>query len=133
MVEYSAEFVLLKPKDMTKANGVLRYDAPNRGNILTLVNPATTPSDAEFFERGYSLLYSAWQGDVPKSSPARLDADRAGGEERRRQSSITGPYRAELIPSSATPVQCAAEWRVQRHHDSLCAGQPRQHAARATA
>ena len=32
MVEYSAEFVMLKPKDMTKANGVLRYDAPNRGN-----------------------------------------------------------------------------------------------------
>jgi hypothetical protein len=72
MVEYSADFVLLKPKDMTKASGVLRYDAPNRGNILTLPAPATTPSDAVFLERGYVLLYSAWQGDVPKSSPARL-------------------------------------------------------------
>ena len=104
LVEYSAEFVLLKPKDMTKANGVLRYDAPNRGNILTLVNPATTPSDAEFFERGYSLLYSAWQGDVPKSSPARLTltvpvAKNADG------TSITGAYRVELIPATATPVQ----------------------------
>ena len=28
-VEYSAGFVLFKPKDMAKANGVLRYDAPN--------------------------------------------------------------------------------------------------------
>ena len=104
MVEYSAEFVLIKPKDMTKANGVLRYDAPNRGNILTLVNPSATPSDAEFLERGYSLLYSAWQGDVPKSSAARLTlqvpvAKNADG------SSITGPYRAELIPAAATPVQ----------------------------
>ena len=103
MVEYSAEFVLIKPKDMSKANGVLRYDAPNRGNILTLVNPTAAPSDAVYLERGYSLLYSAWQGDVPKSSAARLTlavpvAKNADG------TSITGPYRAELVPSAATPV-----------------------------
>jgi hypothetical protein len=103
MVEYKTEFVLLKPKDMSKANGVLRYDAPNRGNILTMPNPAATPGDAEYLERGYTLLYSAWQGDVPKSSPARLTltvpvAKNADG------SSITGPYRAELIISAATPV-----------------------------
>ena len=103
LVDYSAEFVLIKPKDMSKSNGVLRYDAPNRGNILTLVNPMANPSDAEYLERGYSLLYSAWQGDVPKSSAARLTltvpvAKNADG------SSITGPYRAELILSAATPV-----------------------------
>nr|WP_145549556.1 alpha/beta hydrolase domain-containing protein [Variovorax boronicumulans] len=103
MVEYSAEFVMLKPKDMSKASGVLRYDAPNRGNILTLLNPAATPSDAVYLERGYVVLYSAWQGDVPKSSPARLTATvpvakNADG------SSITGPYRAELVPGAATPV-----------------------------
>jgi hypothetical protein len=103
MVEYSAEFVLIKPKDMSKSNGVLRYDAPNRGNILTMINPTVNPSDAEYLERGYSLLYSAWQGDVPKSSAARLTltvpvARNADG------SSITGPYRSELILSAATPV-----------------------------
>lgn len=103
MVEYSADFVLLKPKDMSKANGVLRYDAPNRGNILTMPNPSATPSDAIYFERGYSLLYSAWQGDVPKTTPARLTvtvpvAKNADG------SSITGTYRTELVPTAATPV-----------------------------
>lgn len=103
MVEYQAEFVMLKPKDMSKASGVLRYDAPNRGNILTMVNPTATPSDAIYLERGYVLLYSAWQGDVPKSSPARLTvtvpvAKNADG------SSITGPYRSELVPTAATPV-----------------------------
>jgi hypothetical protein len=103
MVEYSADFVLIKPKDMSKSNGVLRYDAPNRGNILTMINPSATPSDAEYLERGYSLLYSAWQGDVPKSSAARLTlsvpvAKNTDG------SSITGPYRSELILSAATPV-----------------------------
>src|SRR5699024_8232653 len=88
-----------KPEDMSKANGVLRYDAPNRGNILTMINPAATPSDAIYLERGYVILYSAWQGDVPKSNPNRLTvsvpvARNADG------SSITGPYRAELVPSA---------------------------------
>jgi hypothetical protein len=103
MVEYTADFVMLKPKDMSKASGVLRYDAPNRGNILTMVNPTASPSDAVYLERGYVILYSAWQGDVPKSNPNRLTvsvpvAKNADG------SSITGPYRAELVPAAATPV-----------------------------
>jgi hypothetical protein len=103
MVEYSADFVMIKPKDMAKASGVLRYDAPNRGNILTMVNPAATPSDAVFLERGYVLLYSAWQGDVPKSSPARLTVT-VPVAKNKDGSSITGTYRSELIPSAATPV-----------------------------
>ena len=82
---------------------MLRYDAPNRGNILTMPNPGVTPGDAEFLERGYALLYAAWQGDVPKSSPARLTltvpvAKNPDG------SSITGAYRAELIPATLTPA-----------------------------
>ncbi|GAA4330934.1 alpha/beta hydrolase domain-containing protein [Pigmentiphaga soli] len=99
MVEYKADFVLLKPKDPSKASGVLRYDAPNRGNILTMIDPAAVPSDAVYLERGYVILYSAWQGDVPKSSPARLTvtvpvAKNPDG------SSITGAYRAELVPTA---------------------------------
>ncbi|WP_457329859.1 alpha/beta hydrolase domain-containing protein [Rhizobacter sp. P5_C2] len=103
MVEYSADFVLLKPKDMSKASGVLRYDAPNRGTILTMPNPVATPSDAVFLERGYVLLYSAWQGDVPKSSAARLTLT-VPVAVNRDGSSITGTYRSELVPSASTPV-----------------------------
>jgi hypothetical protein len=103
MVEYKTDFVMLKPKDMSKASGVLRYDAPNRGNILTMVNPATTPSDAVYLERGYVLLYSAWQGDVPKSSPQRLTVS-VPVAKNPDGSSLTGPYRSELVPTSATPV-----------------------------
>jgi len=103
MVEYSAEFVLLKPKDMSKASGVLRYDAPNRGNILTMVNPTATPSDAVYLERGYVLLYSAWQGDVPKSSAARLTLT-VPVAKNKDGTSITGTYRSELIPAAVTPV-----------------------------
>jgi len=103
MVGYSADFVMLKPKDMSKASGVLRYDAPNRGNMLTLLNPAATPSDAVYLERGYVMLYSAWQGDVPKSNPNRLTVT-VPVAKNKDGSSITGPYRTELVPAAATPV-----------------------------
>jgi hypothetical protein len=91
-VEYTADFVLLMPKDMTKANGVLRYDAPNRGNIVAI--------DPYFAARGYVFLSSAWQGDVPAATgkvtltvPVAKNAD---------GSSITGPYRAELFPAASS-------------------------------
>ncbi|MDA8443783.1 alpha/beta hydrolase domain-containing protein [Paracidovorax valerianellae] len=103
MVEYSADFVMLKPKDMARASGVLRYDAPNRGNILTQPNPATTPGDAVYFERGYVMLYSAWQGDVPKTTPARLTVT-VPVARNKDGSTITGPYRTELVPTSAVPA-----------------------------
>lgn len=103
MVEFSTEFVMLKPKDMAKASGVLRYDAPNRGNMLTYLNPSANPSDAVYLERGYVLLYSAWQGDVPKSNPNRLTVT-VPVAKNKDGSSITGPYRTELVPSAATPV-----------------------------
>lgn len=102
MVEYSADFVMLKPKDLSKASGVLRYDAPNRGNILTMPNPTATPGDAVYFERGYVMLYSAWQGDVPKSTPARLTVT-VPVAKNKDGSSITGPYRTELVPTAAVP------------------------------
>jgi hypothetical protein len=102
MVEYSTEFVMLKPKDMAKAGGILRYDAPNRGNILTMPNLATSPSDAVYFEQGYVWLFSAWQGDVPKSSAARLTLT-VPIAKNKDGSSITGPYAAELIASTASP------------------------------
>lgn len=92
MVEYSSQFVLFKPKDMSKATGVLRYDAPNRGGIVEL--------DPYFASRGYVFLTAAWQGDVPQAAgklaltvPVAKNTD---------GSSITGPYRAELFPAVNT-------------------------------
>ncbi|XAH26314.1 alpha/beta hydrolase domain-containing protein [Xylophilus sp. GW821-FHT01B05] len=103
MVEYQSDFVMLKPKDMARANGILRYDAPNRGNILTMPNLATAPSDAVYFEQGYVWLFSAWQGDVPKSSAQRLTLD-VPIARNKDGSSITGPYAAELIATAASPA-----------------------------
>ncbi|SAI05298.1 Uncharacterised protein [Bordetella ansorpii] len=99
MVEYVSEFVLFRPRNAADGNGILRYDAPNRGNLLTLVGGQP---EALLRRRGYSVLYSAWQGDVPKSAAERLTlqvpvARAADG------GSITGPYRAELIARTASP------------------------------
>ena len=102
MVEYSADFTMLKPKDMSKASGVLRYDAPNRGNILTAPNLASNPGDAIYFERGFVWLFSAWQGDVPKSSAQRLTVT-VPVAKNKDGSSITGPYTAELLTGTASP------------------------------
>jgi hypothetical protein len=90
MVEYCAEFVLVKPADMSKANGVLRYDAPNRGNMLTF------PPDPVLLRRGSSILYGAWQGDVPKSGPNRLTLT-VPVARNPDASSIIGIYKTELI------------------------------------
>jgi len=91
-VEYKSEFVLFKPKDMSKASGVLRYDAPNRGNIVNL--------DPYFASRGYVFLTAAWQGDVPAAAgKVTLTVPVAKNPD---GSTITGPYRAELLPTVAT-------------------------------
>jgi hypothetical protein len=90
-VEYRSDFVMFKPKDMSKANGVLRYDAPNRGNLVNL--------DSYFASRGYVFLTAAWQGDVPADGRLTLTVPIAKGP---NGTTITGPYRSELIPAATT-------------------------------
>jgi hypothetical protein len=45
MVEYVSDFVILKPADMTRSNGLLFVSLPNRGNILA--------ADTVLLQRGY--------------------------------------------------------------------------------
>jgi hypothetical protein len=52
-VEYVATFTLVKPVDMTKSSGVLRYTVVNRGNGQAVASPD-----------GHVTLVSGWQGDV---------------------------------------------------------------------
>ncbi len=66
MVEYVATFMMLKPVDLTKTNGVLIYAVPNRGNrILSSGYSVAGESGEEFLmKRGYIILFSGWQGDL---------------------------------------------------------------------
>jgi hypothetical protein len=119
-VEYTSDFVLFKPKDMAKASGVLRYDAPNRGNIVNL--------DPYFASRGYVFLTAAWQGDVPAGGQAH--AQGARGEERRRQQHHRHLPRRAAAHGGHQRFAAAARWPLQRRHAGLRDREPGQHPAR---
>ncbi len=56
MVEYVSDFIILRPADMAKSNGLLFLSLPNRGNAF--------PADTALLGRGYIFFWCAWQGDV---------------------------------------------------------------------
>jgi len=58
MVEYISDFVILKPANMSKSNGLIFLSLPNRGNMI--------PADTTLLGRGYVYVWCAWQGDVLK-------------------------------------------------------------------
>ncbi len=75
-VEFHADFYLLKPVDRARGNGVLFYEAGNRGRkrILQTFQGAsssedpTTPAEignGSLLFQGFSLLWMGWQWDVP--------------------------------------------------------------------
>ena len=75
LVEFSAEFLVLRPADVTRRNGTLLYEVNNRGNIgiFRQLNeappnndPATTADAGNGFllHNGFTLVWSAWAPDV---------------------------------------------------------------------
>jgi hypothetical protein len=89
MVEYEVDIFILRPADPARANGILFYEVLNRGNkqlgtrlldvtsggAIALNNP-TAPAHAGngfLFERGYTIVWSAWDPDVTGAN-ARMTA-----------------------------------------------------------
>ena len=78
LVEFSAPFFMLKPKDMTKGNQKIFYVINNRGNKQALgyfnfspagpgINNPLTAADAGdgfLMRQGYTVVDAGWQGDV---------------------------------------------------------------------
>jgi hypothetical protein len=77
-VEYVATFTLVKPVDMTKSSGVLRYTVVNRGG-----GQAVASAD------GHVTLVSGWQGDIVPT--ATNQTIRVPVAKNANGSSITGP------------------------------------------
>ena len=76
-VEFHADFYLLKPVDPVRGNGVLFYEAGNRGNkrilpVFQSASPSQDPGTAaeigngSLMFQGFSLLWMGWQWDVPE-------------------------------------------------------------------
>lgn len=87
LVEFSATFTLIQPKDVARGNGTMLLGVANRGTrrMLTFFNHAqsddgewdadnpTTPEnfgDGFLMEQGFTLLWVGWQFDVPVSRVA---------------------------------------------------------------
>ena len=84
MVEYEVEFYVMRPADMTKANGKLLYEVTNRGRKFLLpwihdarqtspgaINEPTTLEHAGnglAFREGYAVVWSGWDPDAPKAN-----------------------------------------------------------------
>ncbi len=87
LVEFSADFYLLKPVDPARGNGRLFYEAGNRGTMRILpvfqngTNSADPTTPGEFgngalMRQGFSLLWMGWQWDVPARPHADGHPDR---------------------------------------------------------
>ncbi len=100
MVEYRTDFYLLKPVDPSKGNGRLLYDVHNRGNKVALGtfdgaggNDPDDPGTGFLMERGYSVLWTGWSGDVLPGA-GRLTADMPVATDHGR--TITGRIYTEM-------------------------------------
>jgi hypothetical protein len=106
LVEFSADFYLLKPVDPRRGNGRLFYEAGNRGTkrILPVFQEAANSADpstaAEFgngalMRQGFTLLWMGWQWDVPEGR-MRMEIPIATENGR----TITGWVRGNFIPGA---------------------------------
>lgn len=103
LVEFAADFYMLKPVDMDKGNGRLLVDCANRGRkvALGMLNSAPRvpdPSTPQEFgngflmRHGYTVAWIGWQVDVPRRDGLMaLDAPRAQG--------VVGQIRCEMRPN----------------------------------
>jgi hypothetical protein len=105
-VEYTASFTLVKPIDMSKGNGRLFYNINNRGNRNFPYNIGGDPGDGFVQSRGYTLLFSGWQGDVVPAANNGNEWVQVPTAKNADGSSVTGPviYRASNIPAGTNTV-----------------------------
>src|SRR2546427_12553190 len=109
-VEYSFDFYILKPIDLTKGNHKMLYEPPNRGRktIVALnrgvggndpgsVKDASLLGDSFLLPQGYSLSFSGWDASADSGTRITLPIARnADG------SSIIGPSYEYIVVNGET-------------------------------
>ncbi len=138
-VDYWVDFCLLKPVDLSLGNRHLLYDTSNRGDKLALIdlngaekgptsNDPVSAADAGngfLMRRGYSILFSAWQGGVADEEqkmlagfPVATDHGApivAVAREEIMLGHTEGPAPAPLSYPAHTTEQSAATLSVRQH------------------
>jgi hypothetical protein len=103
-VEFSADFVAVRPKDAHKGNGSMLLEVPNRGNarILSLVDGgdqdlSQDAGDAWLLRNGFTVVSLGWQWDAAGPGALRFYAPVAQDNGQ----TITGLLRGDLMLSKA--------------------------------
>ncbi len=99
-VEFSADFVAVRPKDAHKGNGSLLLEVPNRGNarILALVDGgdedlAHDAGDGWLLRNGFTVVALGWQWDAAGPNALRFFAPVA----KENGKTITGLLRGDVM------------------------------------
>jgi hypothetical protein len=101
-VEFSSDFVAVRPKDARKGNASMLLEVPNRGRarILSLVDGgdqdlSTDAGDAWLLRNGFTIVGLGWQWDADGADALRFSAPVA----KENGKTITGLLRGDLMPS----------------------------------
>jgi hypothetical protein len=105
-VQYTASFTLVKPIDMSKGNAALFYNVNNRGSRNFPYNIGGELGDGFMQSRGFTLLWSGWQGDVVPAANNGNEWVQVPTAKNPDGSSITGPviYRVSNIPAGTNTI-----------------------------
>ena len=105
-VEFSADFIAVRPKDAHKGNGSLLLEVPNRGRgrIIGLVDGgdwdlAADAGDGWLLRNGFTIVSLGWQWDAAGADALRFFAPVAKDNGK----TITGLLRGDLMPSKVMP------------------------------
>jgi hypothetical protein len=105
-VEFSSDFLAIRPKDAHKGNGSMLLEVPNRGRgrILGLVDGgdwdlAADAGDAWLLRSGFTIVSLGWQWDAAGTDALRFFAPIA----KENGKTITGLLRGDLMPSKVMP------------------------------
>ncbi len=105
-VEFSSDFVAVRPKDLHKGNGSMLLEVPNRGNarILSLVDGgdqdlAHDAGDAWLLRNGFTIVSLGWQWDAAGPHALRFFAPVA----KENGKTITGLLRGDVMLAEPLP------------------------------
>ena len=136
LVEFTGDFYVLKPVDMSKGNGALLLDVPNRGRKVAIEMFNSTPrvpdptTEKDFgngflMRQGYTVAWIGWQIDVPRRDGLMaLDAPRVPGAEgfvrcrlRPNEPSESLPLADRYhTPNAAVDLNDPQAWMTMREH-----------------
>jgi len=105
-VEFSSDFVAVRPKDASKGNGSMILEVPNRGRaaILSLVDGgdrdlAHDAGDGWLLRKGFTIVSLGWQWDAAGEGALRFIAPVA----KDKGKTITGLLRGDFMLSKERP------------------------------